>query len=569
VDVEKIRPQLVAPVRILIFRSVTLIALLGACSGGELPRSDTPAGGTLVISVGGDPETLLPPIATTTTAQIIGDLVYDRLAEIGDSLNTVGDLGFQPRLAEAWTWAADSLSVTFQMDPRARWHDGVPVRSSDVVFTYRLYSDSLNGSPYAVALAGIDSVTAPDSLMATIWFRERSPMQFYDAVNTMSILPEHVLGNARGPALRSSSLSRAPIGSGRFRFVKWNAAQSIELAADTANYRRRPNLDRVIVTIAPDMNTALARLAAGEADMLEQIPAASVANVAKDTSMRVMLTNGLDYNFIQFNLNEPGSPSRAHRLFGDRELRRALTMALDRSSIVQNAYDSLADVAIGPTVRAYPTTDPSLRQLPFSRDAAIRTLDSLGWKDSNGDGVRERNGVRLEFALSVPTSSKARVEMADLIQEQFRRVGAKVNIDALDIPAFVDLQNRRRFDAVIGGWHVEPSPGGVRQTWGSRGAQTPCGSNYGSYRNAVFVAHVDSALAAGSLEDRRSHYSRAYQIIIDDAPAIWLAEPKLVMAVHKRIRTVGLRPDAWWANIAEWSIPAGERIARDRIATGR
>ena len=568
-DVEKIRPQLVAPVRIFIFRSVTFIALLGACSGGESSRSDTPAGGTLVISVGGDPETLLPPIATTTTAQIIGDLVYDRLAEIGDSLNTVGDSGFQPRLAKTWDWAADSLSVTFRMDPAARWHDGVPVRSSDVVFTYRLYSDSLNGSPYAVALADIDSVTAPDSLTATIWFHERSPMQFYDAVNTMSILPEHVLGNVRGPALRSSSLSRTPIGSGRFRFVKWNAAQFIELAADTANYRRRPSLDRVIVTIAPDMNTALARLAGGEADMLEQIPAASVQNIAKDTSMRVMLTNGLDYNFIQFNLNDPKPPSRAHRLFGDRELRRALTMALDRSSIVQNAYDSLADVAVGPTVRAYPTTDPSLRQIPFSRDAAIKTLDSLGWKDSNGDGVRDRNGVKLEFTLSVPTSSKARNAMAVLIQEQLGRVGARANIDALDIPVFVARQNGRDFDAVIGGWHVEPSPGGIRQTWGSGGAQAPSGSNYGSYRNPVFDAHVDSALAAGTLVDRRSHFSQAYQIIIDDAPAIWLAEPKRVMAIHKRIRTVGLRPDAWWANIAEWSIPAGERIARDRIATGR
>jgi peptide/nickel transport system substrate-binding protein len=556
-------------VRTFILRSVTLVALLGACSGGESPQGDTPAGGTLVISVGGDPETLLPPIATTTTAQIIGDLVYDRLAEIGDSLNTVGDSGFQPRLARAWSWAPDSLSVTFQMDSAARWHDGVPVRSSDVAFTYRLYRDSLNGSPYAVALAGIDSVTTPDSLTATIWFHERSPMQFYDAVNTTSILPEHVVGAVRGSALRSSSLSRTPVGSGRFRFVKWNAAQSIELAADTANYRGRPHLDRVIVTIAPDMNTALARLAGGEADMLEQIPAASVQNIAKDTSIRVMLTNGLDYNFIQFNLNDSRSPSRAHRLFGDRELRRALTMALDRSSIVQNAYDSLADVALGPTVRAYPSTDPSLRQIPFLRDAAIKTLDSLGWKDSNGDGVRDRNGTKLEFTLTVPTSSKARNAMAVLIQEQLGRVGARVNIDALDIPSFVDHQNRRDFDAVIGGWHVEPSPGGIRQTWGSGGAQTPSGSNYGSYRNPVFDAHVDSALSAGTLADRRSHFSRAYQIIIDDAPAIWLAEPKRVMAIHKRIRTVSLRPDAWWANIAEWSIPAGERIARDRIASGR
>ena len=302
--------------------------------------------------------------------------------------------------------------------------------------------------------------------------------------------------------------------------------------------------------------------------MLEQIPAANLATIAKDTSLRVSLTNGLDYNFVQLNLNDPKSPSRPHRLFGERELRRALTMALDRRSIVRNAYDSLAEVAVGPTVRAYPTTDPALRQILFSRGAAQKTLDSLGWKDSNADGVRDRNGTKLEFNLAVPVPSAARRSMAVVIQQQLAAVGVKVNVDVLDIPAFVDLQNRRAFDAVMGGWHVEPSPGGIRQTWGSGGASAN-GSNYGSYRNPVFDAHVDSALASGTLSDRRAHFSKAYQIIIDDAPAIWLAEPKRVMAIHKRIRTVGLRPDAWWANIAEWSIPANERIARDRIVTGR
>jgi peptide/nickel transport system substrate-binding protein len=555
-------------VKISLLKSFVLLAVLAACTGEESSLADTQAGGTLIVSVGGDPDNLLPPIATTTTAQMIGDLVYDRLAEIGDSLNTVGDGGFQPRLAKSWRWAPDSLSIAFAIDPAARWHDGTPVHASDVAFTYRLYTDSSNASQYAVALAGVDSVTATDSLTAVVWYRERSPMQFYDVVNTMSILPAHRLQNATGPALRASELSRAPVGSGRFRFVRWNAGEFIELRADTANYRSRPKLDRVIVAISADMNGALARVLGGDADMLEQIPATSVAAVRKDSTLRVTLENGLDYNFVQFNLMDPVARTRRHRLFGDRNLRRALTMAVDRQGIVRNAYDSLADVAIGPTVRAYPTTDPSLSQIPFSREAAERALDSLGWKDSNGDGIRDRNGVKLEFTLMVPAPSKARRSMAELIREQLSRVGAKVNIDVRDGPGFVDRQNRRAFDAAIGGWHVEPSPGGIRQTWMSSGANGS-GSNYGSYENPQFDSHVDSALSSGVLADRRSHFSRAYRIIIDDAPAIWLAEPKRVMAVHKRIRTVGVRPDAWWANIAEWSIPAAERIARDRIAQGR
>ena len=567
-DVAQIRAQLVAPVvstpKLLVILAVTV----AACS----EPASTPAranGGTLVVSVGGDPETLLPPLASTTTAQVIGDLVYDRLAEIGDSLNTVGDEGFRPRLARSWTWAPDSLSVTFEMDPRARWHDGIPVTARDVAFTYKVYTDSANGSPFVVTLAGIDSVTAPDGAHAVIWFHQRSPMQFYDAVNTMLILPQHVLGNLRGPALRASSLSRTPLGSGRFRFEKWNAAQSIELVADTSNYRGRPGLDRFIVTIAPDFNTAVTRLLGGEADMLEQVPANALADLAKDTSIRITLRPGLDYNFVQLNLIDPKHPPKPHRLFADRALRRALTMALDRKSIVRNAYDSLAAVAIGPTVRAYPTTDTTLAPLPFSRDSAIRILDSLGWKDTNRDGVRDKNGAPLEFNLGVPSSSKSRNTMAVLIQEQLRQVGVKVNIEPLDFPTFIDRETRRDFDALIGGWHVEPSPGGIRQTWGTAGADAPGGTNYGSYRNRFFDAQVDSALSAATFGERRAHFTSAYRIIIDDAPAIWLAEPHQIMAVHKRIRTVGVRPDAWWANLADWSIPESERIARDRVPVAR
>lgn len=534
-----------------------------ACSTdrGAAPAGDT--GGTLVIAVGGDPETLFPPLASTTTAQVVGDLVYDRLAEIGDSLGTVGDQGFQPRLAKTWDWAADSLSIAFHLDPNARWHDGARVRAKDVAFSYRIYSDTTIGSPFATALENIDSVTATDSLTATVWFKSRSPMQFYDAVNTMLILPEHLLGKSSPTALREASVARNPVGTGRFRFAKWNAAQSIDLLADTANYRGRPRLDRVLITIAPDMIGAITRLRGGEADMLEQVPATSVAEISGDTVLRISLTPGLDYNFVQFNLNDPKNATRAHRLFGDRALRRAITMALDRPGIVRNAYDSLASVAVGPTVRAYPTTDTALRQIGFSRDGATRLLDSLGWKDSNGDGIRERAGIPLEFTLSVPGPSKARNAMAAVIQEQLRLAGIKVTVEPLDFAAFIDTENKRKFDAVFGGWHAEPSPGGIRQTWGSAGAAKG-GTNYGSYRNTSFDAYVDTALSATTLAERRNYFTKAYQIIIDDAPAVWMAEPKRVMAVHKRIQTRGVRPDAWWANIADWSIPAAQRIARDR-----
>ena len=275
----------------------------------------------------------------------------------------------------------------------------------------------------------------------------------------------------------------------------------------------------------------------------------------------------MEYNFIQFNFRDPGNAARPHPLFSDRSLRRALTMAVDRARTVRNTYDTLAAVALGPTVRAYPTTDTTLVQIDYSPDGARRLLDSLGWRVSGTDGVRRRNGRPLEFTLSVPSSSKNRMNMAVVIQDQMKQVGVKMNIDKMEGATFFDRETHSRFDAALWGWHVDASPEGIRQTWGSGKLRPTGGSNYGSYKNPAVDAAVESALTATDSKQRRALFKRAHQLIIDDAPAIWLAEPRTMMAINSRIRTPALRPDAWWANIGEWSVPNAGRIARDRRAS--
>jgi peptide/nickel transport system substrate-binding protein len=551
--------------------AAVLIAL--SCKVGERAASIGPdsssTGGTVVISTGGDPDVLFPPLVATIQGRQVSEIIYDHLADLGNDLNTVGDAGFTPHLAKSWTWSLDSLSITFSLDPRARWHDGVPARASDVAFTYALYKDSATASPSAPLISGIDSVTARDSLTAVFWFSKRSPMQFFEAVNPMVVLPKHLLRGSKGAALRTSALARSPVGTGRFRFESWKAGSSISLAADTGNYKGRPRIDRVMWSIAPDFNTAFTRLLGGESDVLEQLAAPNVAELVGNNQLRTVLLPGMEYNFLQFNLHDPANASRPHPLFADRGLRRALTMAIDRVHTVQNVYDTLAAVALGPTVRAYASTDTTLRQIPYSPDGARHLLDSLGWRVAAGDSLRVRNGRRLAFVVSVPSSSRNRMNMAVLIQNQLRQVGVIMDIDRIDFPSFVDRESHHAFDAAIGSWNVDASPGGIRQTWGSARAKATGGSNYGSYSNPAFDAAVDSAMSAMSLGDRRARFRRAYQIIIDDAPAIWLAEPRSVMGISRRIRTPLLRPDAWWSSIADWWVPPSERIARDRVGLKR
>ena len=546
---EKMRASLLA---------VLLFAL--ACTAGE-NSPGAPGGGTLVISTGGDPNSLLPPLVASTTGRQVTDLVYDRLASLGDSLNTLGDGGFIPQLAESWTWSRDSLSIAFHLNPKARWHDGVPVTSSDVRFTLAAYRDTSLSSSAGSLVNTIDSVSTPDSLTAVVWFHARAPEQFYNATDQMSILPEHIWKNVPVSSWRSSEQANHPIGSGQFRFSSWKQGESVTLIADTANYRGRPKLDRVIWSIAPDFNTALARFLGGQTDFFEAIRPDGIAEVQKNPSLRIIAFPGVDYSFLQFNLRDPKSLGRPNAFFADRELRRALTMAVDRKSIVRSVYDSLAEPALAGSLRAYPTADPTIEAIPFDLAAANAKLDSLGWKDTNGDGIREKGGRELAFNILVPSSSSVRARMAVLLQEQLRKAGARVGIDQVEFPAFIERTDKSDYDAAINSIHADPSPSGARQDWASAGIKG--GNNSGSYSNPVFDALVDSAIAAYDPVARKALFRKAYRIINDDAPAIWLAEPKSIVGVHRRIRVSGLRSDAWWQHVADWWIPAGERIARD------
>ena len=489
--------------------------------------------------------------------------IFEPLADIGDSLNVFGDGGFLPRLADSWTWAPDSLSITFHVDPRARWHDGKPVRASDVAFTLALYKNPALASPVAPLLSNIDSVTVKDSLTPVFWFRERSAQEFYDAASVALILPQHVYGTIPVIALASSDVLRHPIGSGRFRFRSWVPNASIEIVSNPAHYRAPAKLARVIWTISPgDFNAAATRFLAGDADVFPSVRADMLPEIAKSKTERLIEYPGFKFGYMVFNMRDPANPKLPHPLFGNVAMRRALTMAVDRSSIVRNVFDSLAIPSIGPAVRAMATTDTTIPQIPYDPAGAARILDSLGWRLA-ADGIRVRDGKPLAFSIMVPSSSKDREKLAVLMQAQFKRVGARVNVLSVEPNVFERQQYAHAFDAAIETWLADPSPGGIRESWGSEAAHTEGSKNYGDYSDPRFDSVVDSALGATSRAGARVLYSHAFRTLIADAPAIWLFEPRNMVGVSNRIHVAPLRADAWWAHLADWYVPAGAQIARD------
>lgn len=544
----------------LVVGAATLLAGCDIAPGSNSDGGET--GGTLVIATAGDADFLFPHTTFTMTGRMISDVVFDKLAEIGMDLNTIGDAGFTPRLARSWNWSADSLSITFNLDPRARWHDGRPVRASDVKFSVDLVKNPAVGAPAAPLVANVDSISVRDSLTAVAWFGKRTPEQFYDLVYQVSIIPQHVYGGVPPAQLRESDRLRQPVGSGRFRFVRWEPGVRIEIAADTANYRERAKLDRVIWTISPDPTAGVGRVLAGQADMWEILPPDQLPRFTSSPDLRVQPYPGFQHVAMGMNLRD-GATTRPHPIFSDIAVRRALSMAVDRQGMLRNVFDTLGKIAYGPFPRSLGVADTTLKLPPYDVARANALLDSAGWL-RGADSIRQKQGRRLKFNLFAPTSSRFRIAYAQLLQQQLRGVGAEVEVRQVDFPTFDSHQKSRNFDAVMLGLSTDPSPSGARQMWHSAGA-TKTGVNYVSYMSPRFDALLDSAIASFDPARTKSYARRAYQVLADDAPAIWLYDVPTIAGLHRRFRTKDLRADGYWAGLAEWHVPASERIARDRV----
>jgi peptide/nickel transport system substrate-binding protein len=548
-------------------RPTTLAALIGLVLLAGCERRGGCTGdycGTLVIATAGEPDILLPPVSEFATTRDVTEPIFLKLADLGPSGNTVGDEDFQPQLAERWEWDAPTTLV-FHLDPRARWQDGQAVTAADVAFTYDVYTDSLVNSPFRSSLRQISAVTTRDSLTVVFRFRQRYAEMFYDAVYHMRIMPAHLLRELPRDQWRSAPFGRAPVGDGPYRFVSWKAGQSIELAADSTFFLGRPHIRRLIWRFTPDQQVAVTQLLAGDADAIEVlITPDNVQRACADPKLACYPYKGAAYGYLGFNLAAPGDTTKPHPLFGDRDLRRALVLATDRERPLHNVFGELARVPPGPMSQLWWIWDPEIRELPYDSAQAARLLTRLGWIDSNGDGIRDKDGHELTFRLLVPTTSAIRRQYARLLQESFRTAGVDVQLDEVDFSVFNERARAGRFDALLNVWNTDPTPSsGFPQTWTKAGFGR---SNYGRYVNPQVDQLVDRAVSSAANRDQaRRAWRSAFELLNQDAPGIFLFATENVAAVNKRFADVTIRPDSWLALVRSWRVPPDRLTDRDRV----
>ena len=516
---------------------VALPILLAAISCKGRGGCTTEYCGTVVFAATGEPTTLLPAVSTMALERDIHDQIFLKLAEIGPDGGTFGDSGFTPELARSWEWT-DPLTLTFHLDPRAKWHDGLPVTAADVAFTFDAYRDTTIASQDREALGHIKSVTATDSLTAVFAFRDRYPEMFYDATYHMRILPAHLLRGVPYATWQTAAFGRAPVGAGPYRFVSWTQGQSIELAADSTYFLGRPHLARLIWRIAGNLNNAVTMVLAGEADAIEVlVTPANIAKAKADSALALYPYPGPTYNFLRFNLQRP--------VFADPQTRRALVLAADRQQMVQAVFAGYAKVPPGPMPQQWSWLwKTKLTPTPTDTVEAGRLL----------------RGRHVSFHIAVPGTSPTRVQYAQLLQEQYRRLGVEVIIDQVDNATLQQLIESGKFDASLESMQTDPSPSSsVPALWG-RGGPT----NYGHYANDRFDALVRTAMTAPTRQAAQTAWEGAFAALAQDPPGVILYALDNIAAVNRRVTDVRIQPDSWWGLVHTWRIPPDRLTERDR-----
>jgi peptide/nickel transport system substrate-binding protein len=523
--------------------SFTLILLVAAC-GRERPSC--PTCDTAVIAAIGEPPSVLPPLVEESVGRDIGDQVFERLAVLKPGGAPIDASAYQPALAERWE-RLDSLRWRFHLRPGARWHDGRPVTSEDVRFSFEAFSDSSLRSVALPYLAGKVEVVPEDSATFTLRFAAPSPEQLYDATYHVRVLPKHVWEAVpRASWAADTSVSRL-VGSGPFRVERWERGQFLALAADPAA-ADPPGLRRILWRFTSDPDAALNLVLSHEADLLETaIGPERVSRAAADAAVRLVTYPSAAYGFLGFNLQDRGRRG-PHPILGDRETRRALARGVNRSVLARSVFGEDAKAPPGPMSRLLWIWSDEIRTLPYDTAGARASLEAGGWR-TGADGVRRRGARRLAFDILVPTTSGSRRQLAVQLQEAWRRLGAEVTVTAVDFPVFQERLGRGRFDSYIGAWLDEPSPRSLADQWSRSGWDA---INYGRYANPTFDSLLTAAGNESGLETAAELYRRAMETLNADAPAVFLYAPSNTAVVSRRIENVEIDPYSWASGLRQW-----------------
>jgi peptide/nickel transport system substrate-binding protein len=526
----------------------------------SLPGEVGRRGGRIVLALRAEPKTLNPlTAADAPSREVIGAMQGD-LIHINRSTQLT-----EPALAKSWKVSRDGLQYTLTLRKGLQFSDGQPLDAEDVLFTMRVYLDEkVHATQRDLLVVGGKPITVRKLDPWTLVFQLAKPYGAGERLfDGLAILPRHLLAKAyeQGKLAQSGVLSTPAdqwAGAGPFRLKEYVPGQRLTLERNPYYWKtdskgnRLPYLDELVFLFVPSADAQVLRFQSGETDMISSLGAENFAALSRQQRGNTMVDAGpgLEYNFLFFNLNEPGektTPEMARKLkwFHELKFRQAVSSAIDRESIVRLIYLGHGVPLWGPVTPGNPRwINHSIPRPARSLQRARSLLKEAGFSWTNGASGEEQlldpDGKAVEFSVLTSSSNADRTKMATLIQADLKQLGMSVQVMPLEFRSLIDrLTQTKEYDAcLLGIASFDADPNSDLNVWLSSGGLhlwNPSQPHPATLWESEIDTLMEQQLATPSYEQRKKLYDRVQEILAENQPMIFLASPDILAGARNTI----------------------------------
>lgn len=484
------------------------------------------AGGTYVEGVAGRPSYINPILSQYNQVdQDLVSLIFCGLTDIDEQGKIV------PSLARDWDVSVDGLTYTFYLRRDVVWHDGEPFTADDVLFTVGgMQHEDYQGPPELAELWR--TVEAEKINDYTVTFTLQAPLATFLDYTTVGVLPEHVLVSVPASDLPGDQFNVRPVGTGMFNIGEVSGDYVI-LEANPDYYGQKPLLSKIEFKFYADYQSIFTAYQQGEVEGISEVLSEDLAKVREEEYLNLYTARLSGYTLIFLNLDLP--------IFKQKEVRQALLWGIDRQRIIDQVLDGQGIVAHSPIMPDSWAYNHGVFEYDYDPRRAAVSLTEAGWVDGNSDGVREKDGTRLEFTL-LTNKDPVRRSIVEEIARQLWEIGIRVVPIVEDSSWVVNEALRpRNFDALLFSWGNLPSDPDPYLMWHSTQIGGD-GQNYAGLNDADMDQLLEQARQSTDQSERARLYRDFQDLFADEVPSLLLYYPVYNYAVDDMVNGVQLSP---------------------------
>ena len=518
---------------------IAIFLAISACSKQE-EKLTGEQGGKLVIGTTDLPTVISPLAPSMFGSNDILDLLFIHLHRIDAETGKM-----KPELAASWEFSEDLTSIIYYLRTDVTWWDGEPVTAEDVYFTYEKMRDPKTNYPNIAGLRFIENVEVLGPYAIKFTFNKI----YADLLTDSDIMavPKHIYEKA-GDDFGFKTI----VGNGPYKISERVPGSGLVLTYNENYYRGRPPLDEIIITYYTDINAMLDDFAAGDLDLVFNITPVRAKELTTNQNIKVDTKPGNTFTYIGWNLD--------NQHLKNKEIRKALTMAINTEKILNDVFAGMGTISLGPLPPSswgyYENVEPIKYNLP----EAQKILSQLGYVDWNRNKILDLD--RKDFTLNIITNieNAERVKILNLIAQDLRALGVRVNARTLDTRSFIEAVVTGNFDGFIMGWSVGEK---IDPTvyWYSDPAKGRF--NFVHYKNTSVDSLIDLGVAMLNRRKAEEIWHEFQKIVYEDIPYTFLIVANDISASYKRVK--GADQGFVLANAYTYWIPEAER--RVAVAT--